>query len=261
MQFYLNRIDLYGHIVLLAAVRKGNFEMVRFLLEHNADPNQEIFSTSPLITAARVNDFHMALLLLQFGADVNLKVSHCTALHWAVDHKHLDMVQLHSEDNFGNTPLHIAPQHNSVAMIELLLQYGADINRKNKANCTTLLLSVGSLEVVQYLLQSFADPNLADNNYCTPLQRATDNDSLETVQVLLQYGANPNSLASTRSPLHIASEKGHLNIVELLVSFHADINQIYEGETAEEIAIRCGCFAVVNYLRSLRRLQWKPGIF
>lgn len=137
-----------------------------------------------------------------------------------------------------NMPLHRASLHGSLAIVEFLVNHGADMTVPNADGLSPLMLATygGSLEVVKFLLEKGVDVNQriidedstfqhsalthtcyieADNlmDY-TP---ASNNPSL--VKLLLSYGAEPVLEGENQdhfSPLHMARRKGLTDIVKIL---------------------------------------------
>lgn len=66
-----------------------------------------------------------------------------------------------------------------------------------------------------------------------------DSNSFHVAKELLKYGANINSTSSSnRTPLYIATLKGHLKLVNLLCLRNADVNIAdNEGNTPLHLAI------------------------
>lgn len=69
------------------------------------------------------------------------------------------------------TALTIAAAKGYDKFVELLLQYNADINHRNKKGCTALFLAAenGHLDTVKVLVKNGADVDLQDNRKFLPL--------------------------------------------------------------------------------------------
>jgi hypothetical protein len=82
--------------------------------------------------------------------------------------------------------LQSAAAQGDVAQAATLLDRGADIDERDEAGRTPLMLAVtqGQLEVVRLLLARGADPNAADNAGHTPLQQARQQNSREIAALL-----------------------------------------------------------------------------
>ena len=133
---------------------------------------------------------------LNDGDDDNL-----TPLHLAVDQGRGEMVQLllqfGSEVNVQTleaclTPLHIAVRNNDLTIADRLLEAGADVNSKNKIDHTPLhvAVSTNNIEMARLLLLWQADPNImtSDPRKESPLLKAAT-VSLPMTRLLLESGA------------------------------------------------------------------------
>jgi len=105
-----------------------------------------------------------------------------------------------------------------------------DINTKiDKDGNTLLSLAVknNDFELVCFLLDHKADPNIVADNYqkLTPLHHAAINGNLEMIKILLEAGANPNAKAgSNYTALHYAARECHTEIFYTLIKAGADPN-------------------------------------
>jgi len=174
---------------LLQAVRQGDAQKVRALLDAGADVNaRDRRAETPLHHAALLSRLEVARVLVEGGADVRA----C------------------SPD--GTTPLHYAAADaNGTAVLELLLERGADVNAANRDGRTPLHWAVRrcSAETVAVLLAHRAHVNARDGEGRTPLHRLAmtgmgDSD-VATAEILLENGAGVNAQDDGgRTPLHHA---------------------------------------------------------
>lgn len=177
------------------------------LTEHIKDDpsvvNQLIKGRSPLYLAVLRNQVEIAELLIKSGADVNFKY-YCPnnntlfpVFHRVLNNEKLMIlmiehgVDINITDGQNNTALH--GFFNTPATIKILIDNGGFINALNIFGQTPLhrLVSFSnSDDVVEVLLKYGANPNLADHDGCTPLQKAVNYNSPKNVKLLLEYGAD-----------------------------------------------------------------------
>ena len=163
----------------------------------------------------------------------------------------------------GASLLHRAAERGHGAVVELLIQRGADVNavipqRDRTLRVTPLLRNVfreggGEEDVVRLLLAAGADPEIRIADW-SALSAAAGAGNLGVVKVLLEFGADVNTrtpdLASSwgrpdcddwpivepdwhdTRPLYGAVCTGNLELVDLLLSRGADINALSFGWTA-----------------------------
>ncbi|MEZ5039610.1 MAG: ankyrin repeat domain-containing protein [Saprospiraceae bacterium] len=131
----------------------------------------------------------------------------------------------------------------------------AEINSHASDGFTALSLAAffSQLEVVKYLLEQGADPNIAAKNpsNIAPIHAAVAANHLGICELLVQHGANVN-LSQTQGvrPLHAAAHRGNLAMVQLLVEAGAEVNaQMENGDTALDFAEKDGHEEVKQYLR------------
>ena len=99
--------------ILVAAARRGDYEVMKYLLAKGADPRASgLGNTTALQVASAKGDLRIMGLLLDAGADIN-----------------------HQEAN-GKTALMIACEEGHLQAVELLIQHGADPTIKDHASET-----------------------------------------------------------------------------------------------------------------------------
>ncbi len=131
-------------------------------------------------------------------------------------------------DDCGNTLLHHAARMGSLEMIQILLQAGAEINCYDSEGWTPLMEAVEEdrEDVVELLLDHGADPNVGKDSNGIALHHAARNGNVAIGRLLLEHGAEINAIdnkADCMTPLHYACFKGHLDFVKLLMESGADI--------------------------------------
>ena len=143
----------------------------------------------------------------------------------------------------GATALHWATYWNAVDTVDLLIDAGADLGATNDYGLTPLALACdnGSGAMVTRLLEAGADPDLARSTGETPLMTCARTGTLVAVTALLNRGANPNAAESWhgQTALMWAVGERHTAVVRVLVDRGADIHtRSSGGHTALLIAAR-----------------------
>ena len=89
------------------------------------------------------------------------------------------MIELNSFNENGVTPLHQAAFANNVAVVELLLRRGADINKQSSDGCTPIHAAVqgGSSRAVALLIDYGADLFIENENGALPIEE-TENEGI-----------------------------------------------------------------------------------
>ncbi|KAL3658449.1 hypothetical protein V7S43_016582 [Phytophthora oleae] len=170
----------------------GALDAVQWLLDRGADIEaRDAGGNSPLHLAAAYCSLPVVELLLAAGADVNAwNASEATPLHFAAPNGNCVVVEtlikyggdLEARDEHGNTPLidatfvsqpHFAlgDQKTQYAVVNLLLQHGANGNAVNNAGDSALFGAVHNEyeAVVKLLLAHGADARVRNNQHETLL--------------------------------------------------------------------------------------------
>uniref|UniRef100_A0A3B1JZ71 Ankyrin repeat and SOCS box containing 2a, tandem duplicate 2 n=1 Tax=Astyanax mexicanus TaxID=7994 RepID=A0A3B1JZ71_ASTMX len=151
----------------------------------------------------------------------------------------------------GWLPLHETAYYGHVECLKVLLQEPQTINIRTLKNQTPLILAVGRkhLSCVQFLLEKDADPNLANNQWETPLYKC-EKGFEDAVGLLLRFGASTTkSCVQGGTPLHEAVRQKNLEICKMLLQAGAKImaKNIY-GIDPVFTAAQCGTTDVLNFL-------------
>jgi ankyrin repeat protein len=190
----------YKKIALSFGSEYGSVDVVRSLLQQKVDPN--FFDApgcgNPLHTAACHGHTHILKLLIAHGARVNSKNYHgFTALHCAVRKGNINSVQfLIHNDAFINarggkyfeTPLMMAVELGYIIIVELLMAYGADINKRSRYNDSVLhYAAYYNRTKMTYKLLSYPDINstIENNKGQSPLDIAINNRNIYMTKLLV----------------------------------------------------------------------------
>lgn len=139
-----------------------------------------------------------------------------------------DPALLHSTDDKGRTPLHLAAFNGQGEVVALLIRKGAEVDRRETHyDLTPLHMAAwkGQAEAARLLLEAGADINARERDNETPLFYAATADSIETVDLFLARGADLHDTQSKagNTPLSLAIERGQNRIAEHLIGRGADV--------------------------------------
>lgn len=149
------------------------------------------------------------------------------------------------ETEDGDTPLHLAAEHNHTEIVQLLLNKGANVDAQNQSLNTPLHLAAAGyhIESVELLLSKNANALIDNNDNTTPYEYAIKyaRDNLKIVSLFFNtIGHITNGLQDTI--IHSAIIFGNSNAVLdepqfLTATIHAKNEN---GDTPLHLAAECG---------------------
>src|SRR5262245_44449769 len=250
----INQTSEYGWTPLLTATNNRHYQLAKYLLERGADPNiTNKGGWTPLYLAtdnANIEggdypvpkpdwDHHEFIkVLLERGADPNRRVRDNTLT------RTIFTMQWFYEG--GATPFVRASQSSDTALMQLLLDYGADAFQETENGDTALTASggIGWVEGVTY-------------------ERAAE-DNAQAVRMLLDLGLDPNHANKEgRTALMGAALKGRSEVVQLLVDRGARLETRDGGsrDTDNSVSILAGhTWQAIDYADGLVRVGVQSAI-
>ncbi|XP_041101885.1 ankyrin repeat family A protein 2-like isoform X1 [Polyodon spathula] len=135
------------------------------------------------------------------------------------------------QDEEGFTPLMWAAAHGQIAVVEFLLQNGADPNvlAKGRESALSLACSKGYTDIMKMLIDCGVDVNEYDWNGGAPLLYAVHGNHVRCVEVLLESGADPTlETDSGFNAMDMAVAMGHRNVQQVM---EAHLLKLLQGVT------------------------------
>lgn len=185
-------------------------EVMQCLLEKRADPNQRV-EGSPLLHKAIKNrgGLEVVKLLLAANADPQLR------------------------DGQGNyAALHVAALSGNVALARLIVEARAPIDQPTGGNMgrSALFSAYSSLQgqprqdMMQFLLESNANPNLRDDRGESLVDHLVWNEHRDLLEMMIDHRAEINQLVNGKTPLGWAcsSQQPNIEVIRLLLDRGAD---------------------------------------
>jgi len=182
------------------AARTGHAEIVRLLIEEDADLTLRADASPAVIAAARGG--HMAILELLKGYNSKFR-----------------------PDQAGRNALHIAAQSGHAPAVEWLLEQGAPLNALDAegSDATLLAATNGQPQVLEKMLSLGGSAISVNTRGTGPLPSAAFNGHAAAAEILLRANADPCAQDSLQmTPLHLAAIRGHAAVAEVLLAGSAD---------------------------------------
>ncbi|XP_048558689.1 ankyrin-1-like isoform X2 [Triticum urartu] len=193
LQVNVDATDESGETALSYAAVNGIVNVVRYLLDHGANPDKSgPGNRTPLHMAVGQGNCEIVKVLLSKGADVNCYSDSGTPLHIAavfgLDGAMKILLDHHADCNksvcIADTPLIVALRAHRQKCVKLLIKAGADLKGLGSADPVIVAIDEGLTDCLKCLLNAGADPNVLDDFGRLPIEVAASYNSREDVEIL-----------------------------------------------------------------------------
>uniref|UniRef100_A0A2K6DYF7 Ankyrin repeat domain 44 n=1 Tax=Macaca nemestrina TaxID=9545 RepID=A0A2K6DYF7_MACNE len=127
---------------------------------------------------------------------------------------------------YGNTALHIACYNGQDAVVNELIDYGANVNQPNNNGFTPLHFAAASTHgalCLELLVNNGADVNIQSKDGKSPLHMTAVHGRFTRSQTLIQNGGEIDCVDKDgNTPLHVAARYGHELLINTLITSGAD---------------------------------------
>ncbi|UKZ61196.1 uncharacterized protein TrAtP1_002466 [Trichoderma atroviride] len=235
----LKKEDHLGSLALRKAASAESLDAVKLLLSEDIAITEADIDGRSTIHAVAIGGLVEMLKIIssQAGFDINARDrEQKTALILAVQFDHVKLVRelclknadVTLADSQGKTALQYAVSKD-IDITKVLLEYNASSVAGDKKGQTALNLAckLGSLEIVEAMVNSLEDPTLLDlvhNDQAakrTPLHIAAEFGSATIVELFLGKGANYKLRdASGNTAMQLSASAGHLDVFKILLQHY-----------------------------------------
>ncbi|KAG4927563.1 hypothetical protein JHK82_053327 [Glycine max] len=158
-----------------------------------------------------------------------------------------------SVDQNGDTLLHVAISKSRPDIVQLLLEFNADVESKNRSGETPLESACASGEelIVELLLAHKANTERTESSSLGAIHLSAREGRREVLRLLLLKGASVDSLTKDGyTALHLAVREGSRDCARLLLANNArtDIRDSRDGDTCLHVAAGVGDESMVKLL-------------
>lgn len=212
--------------------------------EHISLPKD--YSIYQIVTDGSIMLTQKALENVDVVRDINkLNTEGFSLLHLAARHNHTAIINIlldHGANvnvcdfDYSATPLHLAARYDIIAAAKCLIERNANINSKNIYGTTPLHFGVrrGNAELCEMLIKAGVSINATDNAENTPLHAAMLCENENVVKMLMDHGASPSACdVEGERPIHVAASEDQCEFIELLAK--KAIAEIPEDKKDEEL--------------------------
>ena len=222
-----------GDTLLHLAVRNENLDAVKKLMELGSCPILYNYSLiTPINEAARCDDLEILKYLVDKTNEILTDDEKAGVLAYAVadgkveNAKHLLKTGFKCNVLYNDDPIILwAIQSGRLEIIELLSEYGVDLNATDDSGFTALYNACanGLLDIVEFLLSKNVNINITSNDGCSPLCIASCYNQIDIVKLLLKHNVDIEIMDENgMTALLYAVKYENIEIAELLLKHGAN---------------------------------------
>jgi len=248
-QLYTRIVDMpkdrqHGHdMALYDAINKNDDDALTTALANGGNVNADLegYGFTPLIAASKLEGRSAIVkVLLDHGANVNAQDdTELSPLQYAAEINSVDVMTIlldHGaqieEEAYERkwTPILTAVKAGSLDATKLLIGRGANVNAQETEygeTALSLASDAGKVELMTLLLDHGAQTETKDSKHQTAIFHAIKSGKTDAVKLLLDHKASPNGLSTDGdTPLieAVESSDNALDLVKLLVTHGAHVN-------------------------------------
>lgn len=240
----LNAINDFKDSALSLAVKNNNTQIVKTLLENNANPT---IGNNPVILAARQSEEMLAIFASKKSLsqkDKDGKTALMVAIVGQESKKTISNLitnmaskDLNIKDNTGKTALmNAVNMHDSASIITL--SKNSNVNVQDDNGKTALMYAIRNEDIksVKHLIANQADVNLQDKTGNTALIHAVESANKKLTKTLIKSGVDVNQQTKLGDTALISAAKdNNVKAIIALVAAGADLSiKNKHGKTAED---------------------------
>ena len=233
----LEKKDKNDQTIIHLAAQNNQDEVITAILDLESTPkdfmvneNDQLDNT-PLHLACSAGHLESVKVLIQAGAESdNKNEDEKTPFHMAAERGHVDVVEyiLNNDKNAkndcdedDNTALHLAASNKMTNTVEMLLEFGSDVRKRNNKDWTPLdcAAASGSYNCVLKILEAGSDLDPMDKKQTTPLHLTAIHGHAHVTRLLMEWGAKIEiENTDGKNALELAIEHGHKVVAEAILS-------------------------------------------
>lgn len=199
----VDKKDRNGHTILFHAAGAGNRDLVEAVLRKNANVNAaDYYGWTALHEAVWKNSAEVVEILLKAGAEVNKTVTKLGPESWE---RGENITALHISLEKQINSRYLRPEQPSAAVVQLLLNHGADLNI-SMTLCNTGVQTTTPIRLLLNAVIFWHDPDMMD----------WVSKVLDIVQLLVDRGADVSGIAELVELKYVLQFEGHEALWEIL---------------------------------------------